>query len=138
MRHKQKINLICCFLWSGGIFPENSEHLVNAFQNAAQYVNRFSEKLGLQPIVRTVDISDSFEVQKTGLWMEKKMMNKVRQKIYKCERIKLKFIAIFTVCNMIEEQKVGAIFGPNSPKTAGKKIRSKCLNSISSQNWFSF
>lgn len=53
--------------------------------------------------------------------MKKKIMNKIRQKIHKWEKIILKFIAIFTVCNMIEEQKVGAIFGPNSPKTAGKK-----------------
>lgn len=51
---------------SGGIFPVNSEHLVNAFQSAAQYFNTFSEKLKLQTTVVTVDTSDSFKVHQAG------------------------------------------------------------------------
>lgn len=59
--------IIIYFLYvSGGIFPENSDHLVNAFQNAARLVNTFSENLKLQTTVTNVDTNDSFKVQKAG------------------------------------------------------------------------
>lgn len=50
----------------GGIFPENSEDLVNAFKNAAEFINRFSEMLRFETTVVTVDTNDSFKVHKAG------------------------------------------------------------------------
>lgn len=54
------------FILLGGIFPENSDHLVNAFQNAARLLNTFSELVKFQPTTVTVDTNDSFKVQKAG------------------------------------------------------------------------
>lgn len=51
----------------GGIFPENSEHLVNAFQSAARILNTSNELLKLQTTVISVDTNDSFKVQKAGI-----------------------------------------------------------------------
>lgn len=53
---------------SGGIFPENSDLLINAFKNATQYFNRNDgDKVILQATAITVDTSDSYRVQKAGM-----------------------------------------------------------------------
>lgn len=61
--------MICWLFWiekKGGIFPENSEDLINAFQNAVRILNTSNELLKLQAVTATVDTNDSFEVQKAG------------------------------------------------------------------------
>lgn len=61
------IKFCLCVARKGGIFPENSEHLVNAFQNAVRVLNTSNELLKLQAVTVSVDINDSFKVQKAGI-----------------------------------------------------------------------
>lgn len=53
----------------GGIFPENSDDLITAFQNAVRILNTSNELLKLQAVTATVDTNDSFEVQKAGSYI---------------------------------------------------------------------
>lgn len=63
------------FLWlvvptlSGGIFSDksNGKDAIAAFIDAANYFNRQSDVVSLEPNVRIVDTTDSYEVQKAGI-----------------------------------------------------------------------
>lgn len=67
LRRSIAISKIIVLCGVGGLFPENSEELINAFQNAVRILNTSNDKLKLQAVTASVDTNDSFKVQKAGM-----------------------------------------------------------------------
>lgn len=136
-------------LWSGGIFSKDSDDALNAFKEAAQYFNRHvSETVNLQAVAITVDTTDSYIVQKAGIFTgsatfphrrtpekhpfvrcpsvgKSRWAHSFTKPLEKQHWMNLLIKFDFTVCDMISSNNDGdgnnvvAIFGPNSPETTG-------------------